>query len=88
MRARILLTTLALATSFTGRPAQVCRGDIAVLAGQAGILVTQDMLGIYTRFHPRFVRRYAELGKTMLDAFHRYVNDVRNREFPSKDESY
>jgi 3-methyl-2-oxobutanoate hydroxymethyltransferase len=52
------------------------------------ILVTQDMLGLYTRFHPRFVRRYAEIANTMLDAFQRYVRDVKGREFPSKDESY
>lgn len=52
------------------------------------ILVTQDMLGLYTRFHPRFVRRYAEVGTTMLDAFQRYARDVKAREFPSKEESY
>lgn len=52
------------------------------------ILVTHDMLGIYTRFHPRFVRRYAELGREMLGAFERYAKDVRAGEFPSTDESY
>ncbi|MCC6407940.1 MAG: 3-methyl-2-oxobutanoate hydroxymethyltransferase [Planctomycetes bacterium] len=52
------------------------------------ILVTHDMLGLYTRFHPRFVRRYAELGKAMQDAFEHYVRDVKATEFPSKAESY
>ncbi len=52
------------------------------------ILVSQDMLGIYTRFHPRFVRRYAELGREMQSAFERYAKDVRAGEFPSQDESY
>ncbi len=52
------------------------------------ILVSQDMLGIYTRFHPRFVRRYAELGSAMQTAFERYAKDVRAGEFPSLDESY
>ncbi len=52
------------------------------------ILVSQDMLGIYTRFHPRFVRRYAELGREMQNAFERYAKDVRAGEFPSQDESY
>lgn len=52
------------------------------------ILVTHDMLGIYTRFHPRFVRRYAELGKAMQAAFEHYVRDVKAAEFPSKAESY
>ena len=68
--------------------------DIPVIGIGAGphcdgqILVTHDMLGLYTRFHPRFVRRYAELGAQMLEAFQRYVRDVQAREFPSADESY
>lgn len=70
------------------------RAEIPVIGIGAGpgcdgqILVTQDMLGLYTRFHPRFVRRYAELGQAMLGAFERYQRDVKAREFPSPDESY
>ena len=52
------------------------------------ILVTHDMLGLYTRFHPRFVRRYAELAADMLAAFQHYVGDVKAGEFPSDSESY
>ncbi|MCY2960212.1 MAG: 3-methyl-2-oxobutanoate hydroxymethyltransferase [Planctomycetota bacterium] len=52
------------------------------------ILVSHDMLGLYTRFHPRFVRRYAQLGEEMLGAFRRYVGDVKGKSFPTKDESY
>jgi 3-methyl-2-oxobutanoate hydroxymethyltransferase len=52
------------------------------------ILVSHDMLGLYTRFHPRFVRRYAQLGEEMHGAFQRYVADVRDGEFPSAAESY
>lgn len=52
------------------------------------ILVSHDMLGLYTRFHPRFVRRYAQLGEEMHAAFCRYVEDVRDGSFPSEDESY
>jgi 3-methyl-2-oxobutanoate hydroxymethyltransferase len=68
--------------------------DVPVIGIGAGegcdgqILVTHDMLGLYTRFHPRFVRRYAELAESMTDAFQRYVGDVKSREFPSADESY
>ncbi len=70
------------------------RAEIPVIGIGAGsgcdgqILVTQDMLGLYTRFHPRFVRRYAELGQEMLTAFERYLRDVKAREFPGPDESY
>ncbi|MEZ5977003.1 MAG: 3-methyl-2-oxobutanoate hydroxymethyltransferase [Planctomycetota bacterium] len=52
------------------------------------ILVSHDMLGIYTRFRPRFVRRYAELGDAMGKAFEAYASDVRSGEFPNDDESY
>ena len=52
------------------------------------VLVSHDMLGIFTKFRPRFVRRYAEIEKTMTDAFERYRDDVKARSFPSDDESY
>jgi 3-methyl-2-oxobutanoate hydroxymethyltransferase len=52
------------------------------------ILVSHDMLGMYKRFNPRFVRRYAALADTMLEAFEHYVGDVKNAEFPTDDESY
>ncbi|RMH85682.1 MAG: 3-methyl-2-oxobutanoate hydroxymethyltransferase [Calditrichaeota bacterium] len=52
------------------------------------ILVSQDMLGIFDKFRPRFVRRYAELGQSMREAFRRYVTDVKNVQFPSAEESF
>jgi len=52
------------------------------------ILVTHDMLGLYTRFHPRFVRRYAELARDMQAAFEHYTRDIKAGEFPSAEESY
>lgn len=52
------------------------------------ILVTQDMVGLFTRFQPRFVRRYLSLAENLREAFGSYVQDVRARSFPSSDESY
>ena len=52
------------------------------------ILVSHDMLGLYTDFHPRFVRRYAEMAEDITKAFGHYVRDVKSREFPSQAESY
>ena len=52
------------------------------------ILVSHDMLGLYNKFNPRFVRRYADIAETMLGAFGRYLEDVKARSFPSEDESY
>ncbi|MEW5702468.1 MAG: 3-methyl-2-oxobutanoate hydroxymethyltransferase [Candidatus Zixiibacteriota bacterium] len=51
------------------------------------VLVTNDMLGLFEDFHPKFVRRYAELADTMRAAFAGYIDDVRERRFPSADES-
>ncbi len=52
------------------------------------ILVSHDMLGLYEKFHPRFVRRYAELGKIMRHAFTKYREDVKRGSFPGENESY
>ncbi len=52
------------------------------------ILVLHDMLGLTTDFNPRFVRRYARLAETITEAVQHYVQDVRQRAFPSPEESY
>ncbi len=52
------------------------------------VLVTHDMLGLFTQFRPKFVRRYAEMGEAMEKAVRAYIEDVRNVKFPSEDESY
>jgi 3-methyl-2-oxobutanoate hydroxymethyltransferase len=52
------------------------------------VLVINDMLGLNTEFHPRFVRRYADLSSIVENAVRQYVDDVRTGSFPSDDESY
>ncbi len=52
------------------------------------ILVSHDMLGMFEKFKPKFVRRYAEVGKIMREAFKTYIQDVRQKQFPSESESY
>ncbi len=52
------------------------------------VLVSHDALGLSTDFNPRFVRRYARLDETITDAIGEYVSDVRDRSFPTDDESY
>lgn len=52
------------------------------------ILVTPDLLGLFTRFRPRFVRRYKELAAEVGDAVRSYCRDVQSGSFPSADESY
>ena len=58
-------------------------------AGCSGqVLVTHDLLGLTKEFHPRFVRRYAQLADTVVEAVQHYVSDVRAGSFPSEEESY
>ncbi len=52
------------------------------------ILVTYDMLGMFEKFKPKFARRYSELATEIKRSITKYVNDVRDNSFPSKDESY
>jgi 3-methyl-2-oxobutanoate hydroxymethyltransferase len=52
------------------------------------ILVSHDMLGLYTRFHPRFVRRYGQIADLMREAFSNFREDVKNNAFPTAEESY
>ncbi len=52
------------------------------------VLVSHDMLGLFEKFKPKFVRRYAELGNDMRKAFSQYIEDVKNSNFPLDDESY
>ncbi|MDZ7372636.1 MAG: 3-methyl-2-oxobutanoate hydroxymethyltransferase [candidate division KSB1 bacterium] len=52
------------------------------------ILVTYDMLGLFEKFRPKFVRRYAELASVIRESCRRYVEDVRQGSFPSDQESY
>ncbi|MCR4268769.1 3-methyl-2-oxobutanoate hydroxymethyltransferase [Nitratireductor sp. ZSWI3] len=47
------------------------------------ILVVDDMLGMFETFRPKFVRRYAELGRDAERAIAAYADDVRERRFPS-----
>ncbi len=52
------------------------------------ILVTPDMLGMDRAFRPRFVRRYAQLAETIIEAARAYHHDVKDRKFPGESESY
>ena len=57
---------------------------IGASAGCDGqILVVDDMLGLFTAFKAKFVKRYAELGKDGEAAIATYAEDVRARRFPA-----
>jgi 3-methyl-2-oxobutanoate hydroxymethyltransferase len=46
------------------------------------VLVTHDLLGIFERFTPRFVKRYADLAVEMRKAFYEYITEVKANTFP------
>lgn len=57
---------------------------IGASAGCDGqILVVDDMLGFFTAFKPKFVKRYADLGPMAEAAIAEYAAEVRARSFPS-----
>ncbi|MDF1535651.1 MAG: 3-methyl-2-oxobutanoate hydroxymethyltransferase [bacterium] len=52
------------------------------------VLVMNDLLGIYDRFVPKFVKRYAEIGAEMEKALKKYVEEVTEGTFPEEKHSY
>ena len=52
------------------------------------VLVTHDILGLFEMFKPKFVKRYAEIGKEMRKAFEQYAKEVREGKFPSDEFSF
>ena len=49
------------------------------------VLVTHDLLGLFDRFTPRFVKKYADFHREMQSAFTDYIEDVETRRFPAQE---
>lgn len=73
--ARAITEQLAIPTIGIGASVQ-CDGQV---------LVTDDLLGIFSDFTPKFVKRYGELGTAIDRAVGHYAEDVRARRFPGPD---
>lgn len=52
------------------------------------VLVIDDMLGLFTEFRPKFVKRFAELGRDADEAIAAYAAEVRQRSFPGPEHSF
>ncbi|RED52346.1 3-methyl-2-oxobutanoate hydroxymethyltransferase [Aestuariispira insulae] len=52
------------------------------------VLVTDDVLGLYSEFTPKFVKRYAELGEAVDQAVEQYAADVKARQFPGAEHCF
>jgi 3-methyl-2-oxobutanoate hydroxymethyltransferase len=51
------------------------------------VLVTHDVLGLFDRFTPKFVKKYADFHAAMNKAFTDYIEDVETRRFPAQEHS-
>ena len=50
------------------------------------LLIYADMLGLYEDFTPKFVKKYANIGQEIKNAFTRYNNEIKNGTFPVDEE--
>lgn len=76
--ARVLTQNVSIPTIGIGAGAD-CDGQV---------LVIHDLLGMYEKFTPKFVKRYAELAGPMNDAVAGYVADVKAVSFPDEAHSF
>ena len=76
--AAIITEKLSIPTIGIGAGAQ-CDGQI---------LVYQDMLGMYSDFTPKFVKKYETLGAKMNVAFKKYIEEVKDGVFPAEEHSF
>ncbi len=52
------------------------------------VLVYQDLLGMFSDFTPKFVKRYANIGEVMKEAFQNYIKEVQDGIFPAEENTY
>jgi 3-methyl-2-oxobutanoate hydroxymethyltransferase len=78
----------SLARELTGAVAVPTIGIGGSPACDGQILVVDDMLGLFTEFTPRFVKRYRELGDEIRAAARQYAEEVRDGRFPAAEHTY
>lgn len=52
------------------------------------VLVTHDMIGLFDKFVPKFVKQYAQIRLTIIDAIKAYKEDVTDAAFPAPEHSF
>lgn len=75
-------TAEPLARAITERIGPPTIGIGASVGCDGQILVVDDLIGLFTAFRPKFVRRYAEVAAPIEAAIRDYAADVRARRFP------
>jgi 3-methyl-2-oxobutanoate hydroxymethyltransferase len=79
---------VAVATAISQR---LCIPTIGIGAGagcDGQVLVYHDILGLFERFRPRFVKPYAELSNVIVAALQTYKDEVQTRRFPATEHTY
>ncbi len=77
-----------LATEITGQLSIPTIGIGAGVACDGQVLVLNDMLGMYDRMTPKFVKKYAHLNAEIRNAVKRYISEVKSGAFPDSDHSF
>ena len=54
----------------------------------AQVLVTQDMIGMFDQFVPKFVKQYAKVGDIIVNVFAEFAADVQKKEFPAPEHCF
>ena len=78
-------TSEPLARAITERITAPTIGIGASAACDGQILVIDDLIGLFTDFRPKFVRRYAEVAQSIEAAIVNYAADVRAQRFPAQE---
>ena len=52
------------------------------------VLVTEDVLGLFSDFTPKFAKRYVDLSPVIKEAFKHYASDVRSGDFPQREHCF
>jgi 3-methyl-2-oxobutanoate hydroxymethyltransferase len=52
------------------------------------VLVFHDMLGLFDKFQPKFVKQYANIGEQIMQGLVAYRDEVKTRDFPSEEHSF
>ena len=82
------LMPAAVASEITGSVSVPTIGIGAGLHCDGQVLVLPDLLGLNDAFQPKFLKRYASLGRDVREAVSRYGDDVRARRYPGEEHSF
>ncbi len=52
------------------------------------VLVTHDMIGLFDRFIPKFVKQYTKIRPIILEALAAYKKEVQEETFPAAEHSF